>query len=119
MKFLQKLFGSEGKYKGIEICDSCIGLSGLWKMNIDGDKVSFTEKDDGITTYHSFSKKELDMKDNEFYFYEKRINGTWITESSLFKPDSTKFEKVKIIFGAREVRILAEGRNIVFSKCLF
>ncbi|ABO55668.1 hypothetical protein LA345_16100 [Burkholderia vietnamiensis] len=114
-KFLDKIFGSDGTYNGKEVCSTCEGPSTKWKMIIKGDNIWFYELSPE-DTWHEFSKQELEQNDNEFYFYE---DGRNLVETSIEKPTARRFERVKILFGKREVRILGEGRNIVFHKAWF
>ncbi|WP_175843127.1 MULTISPECIES: hypothetical protein [Burkholderiaceae] len=112
-KLLNRLFGSDGKYKGEEYCETCSGKSNPWVMKVDGDSVLFYERAVDGYLLHEFSKKELKANNDEFYFYED-----YGVRSSIEKPMIERHEKVKIVFGEREIRILASNRNIVFRKCL-
>ncbi|WP_324778413.1 hypothetical protein, partial [Ralstonia pickettii] len=79
------------------------------------DRVFFYEKDKTDFQFHEFSKAELEANDCHFYFYEDKGN---FIQSSINQPESKRHEKVKILFGVNEIRILAENRNIVFNKSL-
>lgn len=114
-KLLNRLFGSDGKYKGKEYCETCSGSPNAWFMRLEGDSVRFYEKSHNDFQFHELSKSELEENDFEFYFYQERND---LVKSSMEEPKSSKHEKVKILFGEGEIRILAEGRNIVFRKCL-
>lgn len=114
-KLLNRLFGSDGKYKGKEYCETCSGSPNTWFMRLEGDSVMFYEKSHNDFQLHELSKSELEANDFEFYFYQDSYD---FVKSSMEKPKSTRHEKVKILFGEREIRILASNRNIVFRKCL-
>ncbi|MDN8026745.1 hypothetical protein QZN10_39690 [Burkholderia contaminans] len=113
-KLLNWFFGADGKYKGIEYCDSCSGQSNPWFMNLNGDSILFYEKSKDGLMLHEFSKKELEANNDEFYFYEDFGN---FVRSSIDKPIARKHEQAKIVFGVREIRILTPNRNIVFHRC--
>ncbi|WP_324810373.1 hypothetical protein [Ralstonia pickettii] len=114
-KFFNRLLGSDGKYEGVEYCDTCSGSPTKWSMRLEGDRVFFYEKDKTDFQFHEFSKAELEANDCHFYFYEDKGN---FIQSSINQPESKRHEKVKILFGVNEIRILAENRNIVFNKSL-